>query len=224
MRAVTTQPVERLALLATSLAGMLTLAACTSKEEPPPPAPKPAPTNSDAIPSGPLAGEIAGAAFRMRSGRYQIDRRHGYEKVDISLSAAEAESSCGPRVPADAPSVWLRRKGPGPLKPEQIRLAPDDESSWEVHYQRREGQRWVGNGLASALIVIREVAPDLTVTGELWACFADAQSSCVAGRFTASYCPIRIDHPVRGGDTFEQLPKEHVLAPRDAGAGDGVAP
>lgn len=169
--------------------------------------PKPAPTSADGIVASVLGGEIRGRSVTLENARYVVDRRHGFEKVDISFSAARADSPCGERRPKDAPSVWLRKTGPDPLKPLQVRLSPDGpESPWEVHYQVRDGRAWVGNGQASALVVIREVGKDLKVSGELWACFADEQASCVEGRFSADYCAIRIDTPVRGTEAMERPP------------------
>lgn len=226
MRPVVAESALPPALLMRSLAGLLLAFGCTTQEEAPTTPPPPAPASADAIPAGPLGGNIAGAPFSVRSGLYRIDRRHGYEKIDISLS--ELDSTCDTHGSSSGTSVWLRRHGPGPLVPEQVRIGTEGHERWEVHYQRRERHRWLGNGKASAFVVIRAVAPDLRISGELWACFEDAKSSCVSGRFTAAYCPIRIDQPVRGGDTFERLPKEQRLpktdgSPRDAG-GEGGAP
>jgi hypothetical protein len=182
------------------------LAFACQKAEPATYDPKPAPTSADAIPAASLGGEIGGKPFSVQSARYVIDRRHGYEKVDISLSAGSADFPCDERKPKDAPSVWLRRKGSDALKSEQARIAPDDEGPWEVHYQVRDGHRWVGNGHTSALIVIHDIGPDMKLSGELWACFGDTLGSCVSGRFAADYCPIRIDQPVRGTEAMERPP------------------
>jgi hypothetical protein len=188
------------------LAALTSLTPACGKTEPAIHDPKPAPTSADAIPAATLGGELAGKPFTLGSARYVVDRRHGYEKVDVSLSAGTADFPCDDRKPKDAPSVWLRRKGEAPLKAEAVRLAPGEQSPWEVHYQFRDGRRWIGNGHASSLIVIHDIGPDMKLSGELWACFGDPMGSCVAGRFSADYCPIRIDQPVRGTEAMERPP------------------
>jgi hypothetical protein len=201
----------------------LSTLACQNAESTPaaPIDPKPAPTSIDAIPAGTLGGEIAGQPFSVQSARYIVDRRHGFEKVDISLSAGSVESPCEERTPKDATSVWLRRKGEPTLAEEVARIEPEDEDKWEAHYQVRQGHAWIGNGRASALIVIHDVGPDMKLAGELSACFGDRHASCVAGRFTADYCPIRIDAPVRGTEAMERPPSMEAGAghrdPGDAG-------
>jgi hypothetical protein len=208
----------------------LTNLACQGAESTPPAAPvdpKPAPTSIDAIPAGPLGGEIAGQPFSVQSARYIVDRRHGFEKVDISLSAGSVESPCEERTPKDSTSVWLRRKGEPTLKDEIARIEPKDEGAiWEAHYQVRQGHNWIGNGRASALIVIHDVGPDMKLAGELSACFGDSHGSCVAGRFTADYCPIRIDAPVRGTEAMERPPSMDASASKGSGdagsAGDAA--
>jgi hypothetical protein len=188
------------------LAGLALLHFGCQRIEPAPIEPKPAPTSADGIPAAGLGGELVGKPFVVQSARYVVDRRHGYEKVDISLSAGSVEFPCDTREPKDSPSVWLRRKGSDELKAEQARIGPKDQGPWEVHYQVRRERHWVGNGQASALIVVHDVGPDMKLTGELSACFRDAHGSCVAGRFAADYCPIRIDQPVRGTEAMERPP------------------
>jgi hypothetical protein len=197
--------------------------ACQSPEPAPaaPIEPKPAPSSANAIPAGNLGGEIAGEPFSVQSARYIVDRRHGFEKVDISLSAGSVESPCEDRTPKDAPSVWLRRKGDPTLREQITRIEPNDEdAAWEVHYQVRKGHNWTGNGRASALIVVHDVGPDMKLSGELSACFGDSHGSCVAGRFSADYCATRIDAPVRGTEAMERPPSMDAGAkqqPGDAG-------
>ncbi len=204
--------------------------ACQSPAEPAGPIiePKPAPEAANAIAAGALGGDIDGQPFSIQSARYIVDRRRGFEKVDISLSAGSVDSPCEQRKPKDSPSVWLRRKGATPLAAEQARLSPNDEAPWEVHYQVRKEHGWIGNGRASALIVIHDVGPDMKLNGELWACFADTHGSCVSGRFIADYCPIRIDKPVRGTEAMERPPPldggSSLKAAGDAGAKGDSAP
>jgi hypothetical protein len=110
-------------------------------------------------------------------------------------------------------SVWLRRKAHREIQAAQVRIAPGDQSPWEVHYQLKEAGHWIGNGDAAALIVINTVGSDLKVQGELWSCFADGQKSCVSGSFVATYCPIRIDAPIRGVEGMERPPAPSASVP-----------
>jgi hypothetical protein len=199
---------------------------CRAAEPAPPVDPKPAPTSASAIPAAPLDGKLAGKPFSMRSARYTVDRRHGFEKIVISVSSASDEARCGERRPADAPSVWVRRSGPGLPKPEEVRIGANEQGPWEVHYQHRDGHRWLGNGDASALIVVREIEPDMTLVAELWACFADSEGSCVSGHIRADYCPIRIDQPVRGTEVMERPPagRDQLLAAAPDSGAPGLGP
>jgi len=144
--------------------------------------------------------------FKLGNARYYVDRRPGYEKVDLQFSMGTAEDPCGKLMPRDSAMVWLRRNGPGPVEKGQERVEPDKPGKWEAHYQVKVDRTWEGNGEASALIVVREVAPDMTLHGDLKACFADKEKSCVAGSFMAKYCPIGIDAPVRGTEAMERPP------------------
>jgi hypothetical protein len=179
---------------------------CANHEESPIIQPKPAPSSGDSITSAPLGGTLLGEPFSIQSARYSMDRRLGFEKIDVSFSLGSVEAPCGEPSPPSAPVIWLRRKGAGPLKPEAVRISPKDQAAWEVHYQVHDEHGWRGNGDASALIVIKEISPDMKLSGELWACFADATGSCVAGQFIADHCVTRLDAPVRGSETMERLP------------------
>jgi hypothetical protein len=184
---------------------------------------KPAPTSVDAIPEAPLSGSIHGQGFTVRSATYVVDRRPGYEHVDIRLSAAEAVEPCNEKTTATATSVWLRRKSAGELKATQARIAPNDGAVWEVHYQAQVDGRWLGNGDACALIAVKTVAADLKAHGELWACFSDEFESCVSGTFVASYCPIVIDAPIRGIESMER-PSAQAMASAHAAASAEATP
>lgn len=172
--------------------------------------PTPAPMHGsfDAIPDAPLQGKLRSLPFSVKSARYTIDRRLGYEQVDITLSAAVADGHCGALRPKDAPSVWLRRKGAEPVSRADLRLQPDAPASWEVHYQLRHDGQWVGSGQAAALLVLRPSDKSTTVTGGLSACFADGHASCIAGTFSARQCPVLLDMPVRGNEPVEQVPPD----------------
>ncbi|MEZ4219417.1 MAG: hypothetical protein R3B13_00720 [Polyangiaceae bacterium] len=188
--------------------------------------PPPAPAAGNAIPVGPLGGKLLDEPFTVHAARYYVDQRPGYEKVDIKLYSEKSETACGPLANSKSPSVWLRRKGAEALAPGTFSINLEGGGPWEAHYQTRHDERWVGYGEANALFVITAVDPDLKVHGELSACFRDPKGSCVAGRFTASYCRISIDAPVRGTEMMERRPKKPIPPPprvRDAGA-DGEAP
>lgn len=178
---------------------------CSPAEASAPEQPAAAPTSTDAIPSGVLAGSLASRPFALKSARYHIDRRFGYDQLQLGLSGGEASGPCGEPA-AHAASVWLRRRGSERITATTVRLAPGEKNAWQVHYQVHGDHGWVGNGDASALIAIQEVRADEKLTGELWACFVDREKSCVSGRFRAEYCPERLDAPVRGSESMERLP------------------
>jgi len=165
----------------------------------------PVPTSAESIPAGPPTGKLLGSEFVALGARYSVDRRLGYEKIDIVLSTEPATQSC-PEAPSTAPSVWLRRWGHPHLEPGASSISAETGGDWEAHYQVREGGRWVGVGVANGLVVIDRVLPDLKVEGQLAACFRDPEGSCVAGQFTATACPIRVDEPVRGAAVMEPGP------------------
>jgi hypothetical protein len=167
---------------------------------------EPPPTSADTIPESPLSGKIAGADFKIGNARYYVDRRLGYEKVDIKLSAGTSEDPCGQINPRESTMVWVRHTGPEPMQKLQATIDPKQPGPWEAHYQVHVEKNWAGNGTASALVVINDVSPDMSLHGELKVCFADKDKSCVAGTFVATYCPIRIDSPVRGTDAMERPP------------------
>jgi hypothetical protein len=156
------------------------------------------------IPEGPLSGTIDGKSFAVKTAIYAVDRRLGYEHVDVKLYSTEIEEPCAKNDPG-GPTVWLRRRGAEPLVPGTARVAAGEPSPWEVHYQIKEGRAWMGNGDAAASIVIRQVETDAKIHGELSAAFGDASRSLVAGTFVAQRCLISIDAPVRGSPALEQV-------------------
>ena len=158
----------------------------------------PVANSADSIPVAPVSGTIRGKAFGLGSARYFIDRRLGYEHVDIKLSAGKSAEHCSAPLPDDSASVWLRRSGPEPIKSTTIHLASNRREAWEVHYQAMNNGQWVGNGNAEALVVLEPPAADQRLRGEVSVCFADETKSCVLGTFVAEYCPISIDAPIRG--------------------------
>lgn len=161
-----------------------------------------------AIPDAPVSGKVFGVPFTVKTARYYVDQRRGFEKIDVILSASEATEACGPLVRKDAPSVWLRRRGAERVTQSEARITPGEKSAWEVHYQAKEEKQWVGSGTAAALVAVRALRPDKTIDGDLSACFADESKSCVSGAFSAVYCPIGIDAPVRGTEPPEPIPEK----------------
>lgn len=188
--------------------------ACSCRAEPraAPHKPPAAPTSADAIPIAPLSGKLLGQAYALRNARYYVDRRRGYAKIDIQLSASRAEAPCGDLEDPHAPSVWLRRQGNREPARAEHTVRVSGGGPWQVHYQVHEHDQWLGNGDANALFVVNQVDPDLVIQGALQACFRDATGSCVAGRFAAHYCTIAIDAPVRGTNAMERPPRRPLPA------------
>jgi hypothetical protein len=196
--------------------------ACGHAEPAPPKDPPKAPTSAAAIPVAPLSGKLLGEPFSIKSARYYVDQRPGYQKIIIKLYEVESSTPCKDLTPLKAPEVWLRHDGPERVKTGQTAIDLDGKAPWQLHYQIQKDGRWVGNGAARALFVITQVDPDMKVHGELSGCFRDATGSCVAGRFVANYCRIWIDSPVRGSDVMEHptrnMPKDtpDVVPPASA--------
>lgn len=162
---------------------------------------------SGEIPEGPASGTIDGKPYTVKTAIYAVDRRLGYERVDIKLYAAQIENPCAIRDFSGS-MVWLRRRGAEALAPGTTRVTAGQDSAWEVHYQVKDGRIWTGNGDAAAIIVIREIESDAKIHGELSAAFGDASRSFVAGSFVAERCLISIDAPVRGAPALEQVRAE----------------
>jgi hypothetical protein len=193
-----------------------------------PPAPsradvRPPVESADAIPGSAVRGTLRGRPFEARDARLLVDSRPGYEKVDLALSAASAEAPCGALGEPAPMRVWLRRKGAEPVAAGEIRLAPGAEQAWELHYQLEMGGEWTGSGEAAAIVRFRATDAGAGLKGELAACFADAEQSCVAGSFEALRCPISLDMPLRGNEPPEPMPVDAGEAtspgslPTDAG-------
>jgi hypothetical protein len=194
----------------------LLLAACSHAEPPAPKEPPPPPSSEQVIPVGPVSGKLGGQPFTMKSARYYFDQRPGYEKVDLKLYAVETDTPCTDLVAQKPMAVWLRRQGPERIAAETTTTTVAGGGKWDVHYQVHEDERWAGTGEANALVVMGEPGPDLKIEGSLWACFRDATGSCVSGTFTASYCRIEIDAPVRGTEAMERPAKRALPAPAES--------
>lgn len=157
-----------------------------------------------AIPATPVRGTLHGEPFVARDGRYRIDRRPGYERLDLLLSDAEAGLPCGELRPEAPRRIWLRRPGAEPPETKPIRIRPTPDRGWQAHYQLRRDDRWVGVGDGSALLALNAPDGGTTLRGSLSVCFADETSSCAAGSFVAHYCPAELDRPVRGVEPTER--------------------
>jgi hypothetical protein len=208
--------VHRLLISSLVVGGALVWVGCSSpKDHGAPKDPPSAPASEDTIHVGPVSGKLNGEPFALRTARYYIDPRPGFEKVDIQLIDAQTDTPCGPLDPAKPASVWLRKRGTTRVIEETARSTVAQPGPWDVHYQVFEDRWWIGVGEANALVVLSEPGPDLKLRGVLWACFRDAFASCVQGEFEASYCRLSIDEPVRGTAAMER-PLPHLMH-RDAG-------
>jgi hypothetical protein len=203
---------------------VLSIAACRAESHPGPTGGvEPPLTSPAAIPEAPVSGTIGGAPFVARSARYVADRRVGYQRTDIQLSAGAAESACGPVVPANAPSVWIRLEGSAAIEAQELRPGPGAGGPWSVHYQVFGEDGWVGVGNGSAILSVRELGLDGRVRGGLAVCFPDAAKSCVSGSFVAPSCPPRIDQAVRGAMAPEEIPAKYLQPMRDAALPQGMS-
>ncbi len=183
------------------------LAACGRPQSAPLKDPPKAPTSAAAIPVAPLSGKLLGESFAVKSARYYVDQRPGYQKIILKLYGVDSPTPCKDLTPVKPPEVWLRHDGPKRIAKTMTPIDLKRDAPWQLHYQIHKDGRWIGNGDARALFVITQVDPDMKVHGELSACFRDATGSCVAGQFVANYCRIWIDSPVRGSDVMEHPPR-----------------
>lgn len=215
--AIHNDPMRRTVLVALAIA-IAAMAGCGKKPHAEKRDAKAPHASAESIPPVAVAGTLHGVPFTAEDARYFVDRRQGYEKVQILLSAAKAKTPCG-RIDPNVPAVWLRRHGAEPIKGGETRITVDGKAAWRVHYQVREaGHEWAGSGEADALLVLKPQEGAPVLDGELSVCFADTTGSCVSGSFQAEHCPVSIDLPVRGTDTLERLPDGGVTPPGDAGA------
>lgn len=175
-------------------------------------APAEVPDNAATIPVQPVNGTILGEPFALGTARYFVDRRPRFEKLEIHLLGAAVDPPCADTGANPATSVWLRRRGGADPEAETARFAPGQDSAWQGHYEVQTGGKWSGNGDAAAILVLSKPAPDLRLSGELYACFGDRTQSCVSGRFVAVYCPTSIDALVRGLEAMERPPPGKVPA------------
>lgn len=177
------------------------------------------------IPDAQVSGRVAGQPFALRTARYFIDRRPGRETVQIELMAGALEKPCESNSAVHDATLWLRETGASTIAPQTVRFGPLDKTqTWEGHYEVYGEGAWTGNGDATVLLVVEDVGSDLLLTGSISACFADAAHSCVAGRFAARYCPIRIDALVRGTDAMERPPPGRTRPRSEPNGADSADP
>lgn len=156
--------------------------------------------------TGPTSGTLSGQPFKVRTARYSVDRRPGYERLEIRLLDVPEKTPCEDHESEKPSSVWIRRQGGGPAKPGKYLIKGGIDSGWEVHYETHHNGSWLGNGRANAVLMLEDVRVDGRIEGVLHACFGDREKSCVKGHFEATYCPITIDAPVRGAHAMEAGP------------------
>lgn len=204
-----------------AIAAMGLLAGCRAESRAEPRRTVVPPVDSpSAIPDGPVGGTVRGAPFVVRDARYVIDRRVGYAHTDIKLSAGKADAPCGPILPANTASIWLRLEGAGKVESQDMRVG-EDAGTWSVHYQVFDGARWIGVSDASAILSMHEPGPDGRIRGGLAVCFSDDAKSCVSGSFAAESCPPNIDQPVRSAQPVETIPEKYRLIVNDAASAAG---
>lgn len=209
---------HRPSLAALVVVGVFAWAGCSSpKDQGPPKDPPAAPATEDTIHLGAVTGKINGEAFTVKTARYYVDSRPGFEKVDIQLIDAETDTPCGPLKPAKPTSIWLRKVGTTQVQGETAHSTVAEGGPWAVHYQTLEERWWIGVGEANSLLVLSEPGPDLKLRGVFWACFRDAAGSCVQGEFKASFCQVSFDMPVRGTEAMERPPPQLMHHDADAG-------
>lgn len=181
-----------------------------------------APTHDDpsAIPVRPVEGTLAGAPFTVHDARFRIDRRPGYEGIDLRLSPGDASAPCAALPEADGAGVWIHFGERTTLEPATIRVKPGTKGEAEAHlFLRREG-KWFGNGDAAMLLVIKSFDPAFGMEGDLSVCFADEAKSCVSGSFNAAACPDPLEDSPR---TFPPTSLVEVERIRDKLADAGPA-
>jgi hypothetical protein len=189
-----------------ALALAASLLACQPQPPEKQPAPLSVPTSIATIPIGNVSGKILGEPFNVLTARYIVDRRPGYEKLEIQLLAGTLSQQCDDIGAHHPTMVWLRRVGAAEPKAMTVRFGPGDQTPWQAHYELFDNGAWSGNGNAALLLELGDPAPDMKLRGDLYASFGDRTQSSVAGSFVAVYCPIQIDALVRGIDSMERPP------------------
>ena len=152
--------------------------------------PDPGSARLDETPDGPVAGRIAGRAWRLAEARFDVVTRPGRQRVDLLLWD-EAVERCGLPIERSGATVWLRFPERTALEPAEHALDAE-EGSFEVHYEVPSEEGFIESHRGVATVRIDE-ADERAIRGRLRVCFADHDRSCVGGTFDASPCWSRID-------------------------------
>lgn len=159
----------------------------------------------DAIPDGPVAGELSGEAFELEEAVFRVETMERRERVDLWL-ADQRSPQCGVPLPTDARKVWLRFDGITDLEPGLHRIEADEASPITLHYElplQPAGWRAAAGGAA---LLVLDTVDEHTVAGRVRACFDDGAGSCVEGRFHAERCggPLDVDDDVSGAGVLSR--------------------
>ncbi len=189
------------------------------------------------IPVSKVSGTLATQRFELKDARFKIDRRAGYERIDLELSGSAAKEKCGALEDSGSPAVWIRFPGVSKLEPGELRRQPGKPASFEVHMKVRRDGQWFGNGDSAALLVVEIFEPGVALNGVLSVCFGDPDKSCVSGTFVAASCPDMLDVPPRsfGPATRGEIARiraeledagvehEGASGPADSGSSDEIS-
>jgi len=163
------------------------LAACGS---PPPEPPMPEASAVELGDEPAVVGELGGSPFRAADARFRIFTRAGRRRVDLLLASSAIER-CGLPLARAQSRVWLRLPERTSLEPGLLESLGEG-ASFSVHYERPDGLRFVEVHRGLGRLEITRVEAR-SIEGRMRVCFADAERSCVGGRFTARPCLSRID-------------------------------
>jgi len=141
-----------------------------------------------------VSGLIRTEDFSAVDVRYRIIEGEERDRLDFFFSDRRLER-CGLPIERDGTLVWLRV--PGVTSVAEATFATDaDEHPMSVHYEvpventYNRGYEVIGRGSGRIELTSLE---DVKLEGRVAVCFADADSSCVRGRFEAYPCYSRVD-------------------------------
>ncbi len=115
---------------------------------------KPEQDTIDKIPLNPVGGKLAGKPFAVKDARMHIDRRVGYERVDVLLRGDKAVTPCGKLADEKAAGIWLRFAGTTTVKAKEYQVSPQKPAPVSLHMEVSRDDKWYGNGDAAALLLI----------------------------------------------------------------------